>query len=211
MNIAEMRREYILHQLNEEDTFNDPILQFNKWFTEAMDAQVYEPNAMTLATADASGKPAARVVLLKGFDESGLYFYTNYMSRKGEELAANPRAALVFFWHELERQVRVEGTVEKVPREVSEKYFHSRPYKSQISATISPQSREIHSKKMLEEEMEILESTLAGKEVPLPDAWGGYLIRPHLFEFWQGRQSRFHDRIQYSFDGGIWTRVRLAP
>ncbi len=211
MNIAEMRREYILHQLNEEDAFHDPILQFNKWFREAMDAEVFEPNAMTLATADCTGKPSARVVLLKGFDENGLYFYTNYKSRKGEELEANPRAALVFFWHELERQVRVEGVVEKVPREMSEKYFHSRPFKSQISACISPQSREIHSKKMLEEDMNTLETSLAGKEVPLPEHWGGYLLRPHLFEFWQGRESRFHDRIQYNLTGNDWTRVRLAP
>ena len=207
-----LRVDYRLGRLDESEVLRDPIEQFGRWFREAQDAAVPEPNAMTLATVDAQGAPSARVVLLKGLDEGGFAFYTNYLSRKGRELAANPRAALCFYWHALERQVRVEGMVERVSRAVSETYFHSRPIASQIGAWVSEQSAAITSRQELERREAELRARFGGGPVPIPEHWGGYRVVPHAIEFWQGRPSRLHDRLQYTRGGdGAWTLRRLAP
>lgn len=210
-NLHDLRQEYRSAQLLEKDVESDPILQFRKWFAAATDAQLYEPNVMTLATADRFGKPSARIVLLKGFDENGFVFYTNYESKKGQDLVENPQAALVFFWPELERQVRIEGVVSKVDAQTSAAYFHSRPPGSQIGATASPQSRVLDSRESLEEKVAGLSKIYEGKEVPYPAHWGGYLIEPMYVEFWQGRPSRLHDRIAYELVDGSWIINRLAP
>jgi pyridoxamine 5'-phosphate oxidase len=208
---ADLRREYTRQALLENDVLPDPIEQFARWFAEATGAEVPEPNAMVLATADASGAPSARVVLLKGFDARGFVFFTNYQSRKGQQLAANPRAALVFFWESLERQVQIEGRVEKVSRAESQAYFHSRPLGSQVGAWVSHQSRVIASREALDQrEAELMERYAHGV-VPLPDYWGGYRLIPHRIEFWQGRPSRLHDRLEYVRDGEKWTLRRLSP
>ena len=208
----ELRREYLRGELLESDVSPDPIVQFDRWFTDATLANVPDANAMTLATADASGTPSARIVLLKGFDQRGFVFYTNYTSRKGLELSANPRASLCFYWHALERQVRVEGTVEKVSRQESDEYFHSRPVGAQIGAWVSHQTEAIASRDELEgREAELLKRFGDGP-VPLPDDWGGYRVIPSVIEFWQGRPSRLHDRLEYRCSaGGAWTMRRLAP
>lgn len=210
-SLQNLRQEYRSAVLTEQDIDQNPILQFKKWFQQALDAQLYEPNVMTLATATASGIPSARIVLLKGFDEHGFIFYTNYESHKGRELQENPRAALVFFWAELERQVRIEGEVSKVSPEVSTAYFHSRPHGSQIGAMVSPQSQVIKSRDELENHIVILKDKYAGQEIPRPDHWGGYIVKPTSMEFWQGRPSRLHDRIRYKFVDGSWIIDRLAP
>jgi len=189
----------------------NPFLQFKKWFSDAIEAQLYEPNVMTFATADSDGKPSARIVLLKGFDENGFVFYTNYESRKANDLVENPQAAAVFFWAELERQVRIEGIVSKIDKETSEAYFHSRPIGSQIGAIASPQSSVITDRTLLEEKVSMLTAEYEGKVIPKPDNWGGYLIEPKRIEFWQGRSSRLHDRITYDFIEGSWKISRLAP
>ncbi|MES2419205.1 MAG: pyridoxamine 5'-phosphate oxidase [Bacteroidota bacterium] len=209
--IQNLRQDYRSGQLNEKDVDKSPIRQFENWFTAAIDAQLYEPNVMTLATADKTGKPNARIVLLKGFDEGGFYFYTNYLSTKGKELKKNPQACLVFFWAELERQVRIEGKVEKLDKEASEKYFHSRPKGSQIGAIVSPQSQVITNKTILEAKVTELTATYADKTIPKPAHWGGYIVRPSSIEFWQGRPSRLHDRIKYDLINGKWQTSRLAP
>lgn len=206
-----LRQEYRSAQLSEEEVENDPILQFGKWFSAAVEAQLYEPNVMTLATADRYGKPSARIVLLKGFDENGFIFYTNYESKKGQELQENPQAALVFFWPELERQVRIEGVVSKIDADTSESYFHSRPSASQIGALASAQSKVLQSRKSLEEKAAELTKKYEDKQVPYPKHWGGYLIEPTYIEFWQGRASRLHDRIVYNLVDGSWIINRLAP
>jgi pyridoxamine 5'-phosphate oxidase len=197
--------------LLQQDVDQNPIMQFKKWFTDALEAQLYEPNVMTLATSDPYGKPSARIVLLKGFDEHGFNFYTNYDSKKGRELQENPQAALVFFWAELERQVRIEGMVSKLDPEVSEDYFHSRPKGSQIGAMASPQSEVIASRETLEQKVVELQQQYADTEVPRPEHWGGYLLEPQQIEFWQGRPSRLHDRICYTLVDGVWIINRLAP
>ena len=210
-NLQNLRQDYRVASLSEIDVDADPILQFKKWFSDAVDAQLYEPNVMTFATADSDGKPSARIVLLKGFDENGFVFYTNYESKKAADLIENPQAAAVFFWAELERQVRIEGIVSKVDKAVSEAYFHSRPIGSQIGAIASPQSSVITDRSILEEKVVVLTAQYEGKEIPKPDNWGGYLIEPKHIEFWQGRSSRLHDRITYDFIEGSWKISRLAP
>jgi len=210
-NIQNLRQDYRSAQLSEADVNTDPIQQFKIWFGEAIAAQLYEPNVMTLATADRDGNPSARIVLLKDFDENGFVFYTNYESKKGRELAENPTAALVFFWPELERQVRIEGLVRKVDDETSAAYFHSRPVGSQIGATASPQSQVISDRSLLEEKVAELSAAYEGKEIPRPLHWGGYVVIPDFMEFWQGRSSRLHDRIAYDLVEGSWIINRLAP
>jgi pyridoxamine 5'-phosphate oxidase len=212
MAIEDMRREYMRAELTEDTAGADPVRQLAAWLAEAAAAGVTEPNAMTLATASADGVPSARMVLLKGIDDRGLVFYTNYGSRKGEELAANPRAALVLYWAPLERQVRVEGRVEKVPREESAAYFASRPRGSRLGALASPQSAVVAGRSVLEERLAELEAAHPGEDVPLPANWGGYLVVPETVELWQGRPNRLHDRLRYRADGrGGWIRERLAP
>jgi pyridoxamine 5'-phosphate oxidase len=212
MAIEDMRREYMRAELTEDAAAADPVRQLAAWLEEAAAAGVTEPNAMTLATASADGVPSARMVLLKGVDDRGLVFYTNYGSRKGDELAANPRAALVLYWAPLERQVRVEGRVEKVPREESAAYFASRPRGSRLGALASPQSAVVAGRSVLEERLAELETAHPGEDVPLPDNWGGYLVVPEVVELWQGRPNRLHDRLRYRADGrGGWIRQRLAP
>ena len=208
----DLRIDYGRGRLDEADVLPDPVDQFARWFADAQAAGVAEPNAMTLATVSASGAPSARVVLLKDFDRRGFVFFTNYLSRKGQELAANPRAALCFYWQPVERQVRVEGTVERVSREDSETYFRSRPVSAQVGAWVSEQSKVIPSRGELERREKEFLARFGSSPVPLPEHWGGYRVVPQLVEFWQGRPNRLHDRVVYTraADGG-WGLRRLAP
>jgi pyridoxamine 5'-phosphate oxidase len=209
---ASLRKEYSRVGIVETDLDPDPFVQFGQWFGVASSSGVTEANAMTLATATAEGMPSARTVLLKGFDERGFVFYTNYESQKGQELLENPYAALLFFWKELHRQVRVTGSVVRVTREESEAYFHSRPVGSQVGAAISAQSRPIPDRATLEAQYSALEARYENAQVPLPEYWGGYRVVPAMFEFWQGRENRLHDRLRYlpRPEGG-WVIDRLAP
>jgi pyridoxamine 5'-phosphate oxidase len=210
--LAKLRVDYSRGRLDEADVSPDPFEQFGRWFNDARSADVPEANAMTLATVDAVGNPSARIVLLKSFDARGFAFYTNYDSRKGRELAANPAAALCFFWQPLERQVRIEGTVEKVGREESEAYFQGRPRQAQVGAWVSQQSSPITSRAELERIEAELQIRFEGRPVPLPDYWGGYRVMPRAVAFWQGRPSRLHDRLLYTLsEGGGWTIRRLSP
>lgn len=210
--LADLRREYASRALDERDAHADPIQQFTVWFDEALKAQLIDVNAMTLATASAKGEPAARTVLLKDFDAQGFVFYTNYDSAKGRDLAENPRASLLFFWAELERQVRINGSVTKTTTAESDEYFHKRPFESQIGATISPQSRRIGSRAELEQRYAEYAAKYKDAIVPLPASWGGYRVTPDVIEFWQGRTSRLHDRLIYTRQAdGSWSRARLAP
>ena len=206
-----MRREYAREALAVADVDADPVVQFGRWFEQAEQAGLLEPTAMTLATATPDGRPSARMVLLRGFDERGFCFYTNYESRKGIELAANPRAALVLWWGELERQVRIEGTVTRTSREESEAYFHSRPPGSQLSAAASPQSRVIEGRATLERRVAELATGSPDGKVPLPEFWGGYRLAHEVVELWQGRPNRLHDRLRYRRVGDAWRIERLAP
>ncbi len=212
-SIADLRQNYNLTGLNETDINPNPIQQFAHWFHQAVDADILEPNAMTLATATPDGQPSARIVLLKGFSDRGFTFYTNYASDKGKQLEDNPQAALVFLWDKLERQVRIEGRVEKLSAEESDAYFHSRPKASQLGAWASAQSQEISSRQVLEENLAALETKYAqGTKIPRPAHWGGFLVVPRLIEFWQGRPSRLHDRLVYCLqDDGNWQISRLSP
>ncbi|HMG83220.1 MAG TPA: pyridoxamine 5'-phosphate oxidase [Ferruginibacter sp.] len=210
-SIADIRKDYKLKTLSELEIDANPILQFGKWWDEAINSHIDEVNAMTLATATLQGKPSARIVLLKGYDEQGFCFFTNYESHKGIELAANPQSSLVFFWKELERQVRIDGITQKVTLEESNTYFLSRPAGSRIGAWASPQSKVIE-QKQLEENVKKYEKEFADNTISRPEFWGGYRVKPQLIEFWQGRPSRLHDRLQYSLQGnGQWKIERLAP
>jgi pyridoxamine 5'-phosphate oxidase len=211
MSIADLRREYARARLDESHVSADPIAQFERWFAEAREAKVMEANAMALATATRKGSPSVRMVLLKGVDQRGFVFFTDYRSQKGVELATNPRAALVFYWAELERQVRVTGRVSRVPREESEAYFHTRPRLSRISAFSSHQSQVIPDRKSLEERAREIAARYPGDQIPLPEHWGGHRVTPEMIEFWQGRENRLHDRIRYRRDGEEWVRERLSP
>ncbi|QZZ20814.1 pyridoxamine 5'-phosphate oxidase [Leptothermofonsia sichuanensis E412] len=209
--ISDLRLNYTRQQLNESEVDPDPIRQFQIWFEQAVSAQLPEPNAMTLATASREGIPSARIVLLKGVDPRGFVFYTNYESRKGRELADNPRAALVFLWNVLERQVRIEGTVERVSDRETDAYFHSRPLESQLGAWASNQSQVIPGRLVLEQRFQAFKQKYQNQEVPRPPHWGGYRVVPHLIEFWQGRPNRLHDRLCYRLEGTRWVIERLAP
>lgn len=211
MAIADMRQDYGKAGLLEKDLAKDPFRQFDNWFQEALAAQLHEPNAMVLSTVGRDGQPSGRTVLLKGVDQRGFVFYTNYDSRKSSELAANPRAGLVFPWIVMERQVIVEGTVTRVSREEAEVYFHSRPRESQLAAWASPQSTVIAGRTVLEESFRVTEKKYDGETVPLPPHWGGWRLAPESVEFWQGRRSRLHDRLRYRREtDGTWVIERLA-
>jgi len=212
MNVADIRREYEREGLSEGDLAADPVEQFQLWLDQAMAAAPQEFTAMTLATADRAGRPSARIVLLKGFDQRGFVFFTNYESDKARELAENPRAALVFYWAVLDRQVRIEGTVEKTSREESAAYFESRPRGSRLGAWASPQSRPIDGRQEIERLLEEAAGRFAEGNVPLPDFWGGFRVRHEAVEFWQGRRNRLHDRLRYArLPEGGWRIERLAP
>ena len=211
-SISDIRKDYQLQSLLESDIEKNPIDQFSKWWNQAIESQIEEVNAMTLATVDANHKPSARIVLLKEFDENGFVFFTNYTSKKGLDMLTNKNVALVFFWKELERQVRIEGTVEKVSEGVSDAYFNSRPETSRIGAWASPQSTIIATREILETNFQKYQTEFEEKEIKRPQHWGGYKVKPELIEFWQGRSSRLHDRIMYSELGdNEWKINRLAP
>ena len=219
-NIADLRQDYQLKALDTSDVDNNPFVQFSKWFDEALKSEILEPNAMTLATVSAEGKPSARIVLLKGIqtsegviEESGFVFYTNYDSHKGKDMAANPHVALCFNWLDLQRQIRIEGTVEKIDPSVSDDYFNTRPKLSRIGALASPQSQIVPNRAFLEENFnKLLEKYADTEGVPCPKNWGGYIVKPTIIEFWQGRRSRLHDRICYiKQENGTWKIERLAP
>lgn len=213
MNLGELRKEYRAGELRRADLDPDPFVQFARWFSDAQACDsIVEPNAMTLATADADGRVSARIVLLKDWDSTGFRFFTNYESEKGAAIAANPRVALLFHWPPLERQIQVRGMAEKTSREESEAYFRTRPAASQLGAWASRQSASITSRAELEARHAKFSAEFAGREIPTPPAWGGYLVRPEAIEFWQGRRSRLHDRFRYVREiGGAWTIERLSP
>lgn len=212
VSIADIRKNYSQKDLSEKHANTNPIQQFSKWWDEAVSCEIDEVNAMTLATASSDGVPAARIVLLKDFNETGFVFFTNYESYKAQQLAENPKACLVFFWKELERQVRITGLIEKIDVTASDIYFHSRPQGSQLGAIVSPQSQVIENREWLDQQYAELEKELEGKKMQRPAHWGGYIVKPVIIEFWQGRSSRLHDRLQYTLnDNGSWKIERLAP
>lgn len=211
-SIADLRKDYSSETLLETAIASHPIQQFDKWWQQAIDSQIDEANAMTLATASSDGMPSARIVLLKGFNQEGFVFFTNYKSYKGLQLEENPKACLVFFWKELERQVRIIGLVNKISEQDSDEYFHSRPLGSQVGAWTSPQSHVIPNRSWLDEQYQKISKELQEKNIERPPHWGGYIVKPVIIEFWQGRPSRLHDRIQYTLqENGAWKIERLAP
>lgn len=211
-NIDAIRRDYMLRSLSQTDMDSNPIDMFSKWFDEAVTAAIPDVNAMSLATCGNDGQPTSRVVLLKGVENDGFVFYTNYESAKGQQMMENNRVGLCFYWTELERQVRIDGVVEKVSREASEKYFKSRPYESQVGAWASHQSEIVQSREQLEAQFkDMLQEYPETKDVPLPTFWGGYIVKPTRFEFWQGRASRLHDRFEYALNEQEWVLSRLSP
>lgn len=210
-DLFNIRRDFTLKKLDEKDILPDPVQMFEQWFNEAVSAEALEPNAMNLATADQKGKPSSRIVLLKQIKPEGFVFFTNYESRKAQQISENKYCALNFVWHELERQVRIEGTVEKISPKESDLYFEMRPVKSKLGAWASPQSRVIPDRNYLEQLMIDFNSKFTSTEIPRPENWGGYIVKPYLMEFWQGRASRLHDRIQYTLLENKWKIERLAP
>ena len=209
--IAAMRQDYRIGELLESGASPEPWELFSSWFEIARNTKILEPNAMILSTVTQDGQPTSRVVLLKDFDQSGLVFFTNYLSQKGEQLAYNPRASILFWWEPLERQIRVEGEVVKIDEEESDTYFKSRPYGSRLGAWVSEQSQTIVDRTVLEKRQSEFEKKFAEGNVPRPDHWGGYRLTPNKFEFWQGRSNRLHDRLLYQMQQDAWTRARLAP
>jgi pyridoxamine 5'-phosphate oxidase len=212
MSIASIRRDYMRESLSESDVLPNPFRQFDRWWDEAVRAQIDEVNAMALSTVSDSGRPSSRIVLLKGYDDEGFVFFTNYRSRKGREMAQNPHVSLLFFWKELERQVRIDGLCTAVSEAESDSYFFSRPESSRIGAWASPQSERIGSRDVLDENLRMLAERFGEHPIPRPPHWGGFRVKPSSFEFWQGRPSRLHDRILYECgEGGEWKISRLAP
>lgn len=211
LNIAQIRSDYQMAALNETETGDDPLLFFKKWFEEAQQAEITEVNVMSLATTDESGMPHVRIVLLKGMDQGSFLFFSNYQSSKGKQIADQDQVALLFFWKEMERQVRIEGKAEKLSPEDSDRYFNSRPRDSRISAMASPQSQIIEDRRFLEERVNKLQEKYKSGEIPRPDQWGGYRVVPHYMEFWQGRSNRLHDRIVFEKTEENWKKYRLAP
>ncbi|MDQ2720402.1 MAG: pyridoxamine 5'-phosphate oxidase [Bacteroidota bacterium] len=211
-SIADIRKVYQLKSLLEKDVDANPIKQFENWWQQAIESRIEEPNAMTLSTSTTSGKPSARIVLLKEIKEDGFVFFTNYQSRKGNEIKENPFVALLFFWKEMERQIRIEGKIKKISDEESDKYFFKRPVESQIGAWSSPQSKVIENRELLQENVEKYNFQFREKPIPRPDFWGGYIVEPDRIEFWQGRPGRLHDRLLYTITrNGLWKTARLAP
>ena len=210
-SIAKLRREFMRRELDKRTVDSNPLIQFREWYEAALKSNVLEPSAMTLATTSHDGYPSARIVLLKDYDERGFQFFTNYDSRKAEELKVNPRAALLLFWGELERQVRIEGVIELASREESEAYFRTRPFDSRLGAWASHQSEVIPDRATLEQTVADLRKKFADGNVPLPPFWGGFRLRPSVMEFWQGRENRLHDRIRYTQKDDLWVIERLAP
>jgi pyridoxamine-phosphate oxidase len=209
--LNEIRRDFMKQSLNENEVDKSPYNQFAKWFEEAVNSQILDPYAMTVSTVNNDCKPSSRVVYLRDISENGLIFYTNYLSKKGHDIAANPYIAVNIYWAELERQIRIEGKVEKASEEKSDEYFSKRPRESQIGAWASEQSTEITSRETLEERVKFFTEKFKGQPVPRPKHWGGYLIKPNYFEFWQGRPNRLHDRIVYELVNNNWKIKRLAP
>jgi pyridoxamine 5'-phosphate oxidase len=211
MDLSDLRKDYTQTGLSRENLFNSPFEQFNSWFNQAQEAELNEPNAMSIATVSAEGAPSSRTVLLKIFDEKGFVFFTNYLSQKAQEIAQNPNVALLFPWLPLERQVRISGQVEKISTKESFDYFTSRPHGSQLGAWISPQSQVIESRDFLKMKLAEMKAKFSSGKIPLPNAWGGYRVKPSKFEFWQGRSNRLHDRFVYEFINNQWQVNRLAP
>ncbi|UAW97641.1 pyridoxamine 5'-phosphate oxidase [Halopseudomonas nanhaiensis] len=210
-NIADLRRDYTRDGLLESQAPDEPMSLFATWFQQAVEIETTEPNAMMLATVDGAGQPHLRTLLLKGVDPRGFIFFTNYDSEKGRQLALQPRAAMTFWWHDLERQVRIEGQVERISADESDAYYHSRPVGSRLGAWASPQSQVIAGREVLEDDLRALQQRYADNPPPRPEHWGGYRLVPELIEFWQGRSSRLHDRLCYRLENGLWSRKRLAP